>query len=189
MTHHDIDGQGFFFGQLETVVGWARSASIWPAAMGLACCAIEFMATGAPDYDFGRFGMEVYRASPRQADYMCVSGRLSNKMAPILRQCYDQMMEPKWVIAMGACASSGGMFNNYAVVQGIDHIVPVDIYLPGCPPRPEMLLNALITLQDLVRNEPLGPNRRTIARAAEAAALEATPLSLLPLAAGESTRG
>jgi NADH-quinone oxidoreductase subunit B len=158
----------------------ARAASIWPAAMGLACCAIEFMAAGAPDHDFGRFGMEVYRASPRQADYMCVSGRLSNKMAPVLRQCYDQMAEPKWVIAMGACASSGGMFNNYAVVQGLDHIVPVDIYLPGCPPRPEMLLNALIKLQELVRNEPLGTHREEVARQAEQAALAAPPLQLQP---------
>jgi len=139
---------GWFIGALEEVAGRARSASIWPAAMGLACCAIEFMATGAPHYDFARYGMEVYRPSPRQADYMCVSGRLSNKMAPVLRQCYDQMAEPKWVIAMGACASSGGIFNNYAVVQGIDHVVPVDIYLPGCPPRPEMLMNTLLKLQE-----------------------------------------
>jgi len=176
----DTEGNGWFTGTLETVTGLARSASIWPASMGLACCAIEFMATGAPDYDFARFGMEVYRASPRQADYMCVSGRLSNKMAPVLRQCYDQMAEPKWVIAMGACASSGGMFNNYAVLQGIDHVVPVDIYLPGCPPRPEMLMNALLKLQELVRHEPLGARRKQMDRLAEQAALAATPPHLQP---------
>lgn len=177
---HNVDGEGngWFTGTLEAVAGTARAASIWPASMGLACCAIEFMATGAPDHDFARFGMEVYRASPRQADYMCVSGRLSNKMAPVLRQCYDQMAGPKWVIAMGACASSGGMFNNYAVVQGIDKVVPVDIYLPGCPPRPEMLLNALLKLQDLVRHDPLGVHRTEVARQAEEAALQATPLHL-----------
>ena len=174
----DGEGDGWVTGSLDSVAGLARSASIWPAAMGLACCAIEFMATGGPDYDFARYGMEVYRASPRQADYLCVSGRVSNKMAPVLRQVYDQMAEPKWVIAMGACASSGGMFNNYAVVQGLDHIIPVDIYLPGCPPRPEMLLNALLALQELVRHEPLGDRRKQVAHLAEQAALEASPLHL-----------
>jgi NADH-quinone oxidoreductase subunit B len=122
-----------------------------------------------------RFGMEVFRGSPRQADLMIVAGRVSQKMAPVLRQVYDQMPNPKWVISMGVCASSGGMFNNYAIVQGVDHIVPVDIYLPGCPPRPEMLINAILALHEQIQHEPLGVNRKEAARAAEAAALEATP--------------
>src|ERR1043165_6536002 len=119
--------------------GYMRKASLWPATFGLACCAIEMMTTGAPRYDAARFSMEGFRASPRQADLMIVAGRVSQKMAPVLRQIYDQMPGPKWVLAMGVCASSVGMFNNYAVVQGSDNAVPVDIYLPGCPPRPEML--------------------------------------------------
>ncbi len=114
------------------------------ATFGLACCAIEMMASGGARYDLARFGMEVFRASPRQADLMIVAGRVSQKMAPVLRQIYDQMPEPKWVLSMGVCASSGGMFNNYAIVQGVDHIVPVDMYLPGCPPRPEMLMDAIL---------------------------------------------
>jgi NADH-quinone oxidoreductase subunit B len=135
------------------------------------------MATGTPRFDIARIGQEVFRGSPRQADLMIVAGRVSNKMAPIVRQVYDQMPEPKWVLAMGVCASSGGMFNNYAIVPGVDHIVPVDIYLPGCPPRPEMLINALLELQTQIKNTPLGANRREIAAAAEAAALVATPTS------------
>jgi NADH-quinone oxidoreductase subunit B len=119
--------------------------------------------------------MEVFRASPRQADLMIVAGRVSQKMAPVVRQVYDQMSEPKWVLSMGVCASSGGMFNNYAIVQGVDHVVPVDIYLPGCPPRPEMLINAILALHEQIGDEPLGANRKEAARAAEAAALEATP--------------
>ena len=118
------------------VAGYMRKASFWPATFGLACCAIEMMTSGGPRYDLARFGMEVFRASPRQADLMIVAGRVSQKMAPVLRQIYDQMAEPKWVLAMGVCASSGGMFNNYAIVQGVDHVVPVDMYLPGCPPPP-----------------------------------------------------
>lgn len=172
---------GWWSGRLGDLTGELLSHSVWPAAMGLACCAIEFMATGGPDYDFARYGMEVYRATPRQADFMCVSGRLSNKMAPVLRQCYDQMAEPKWVIAMGACASSGGMFNNYAIVQGIDHVVPVDIYLPGCPPRPQMLMDALLMLQQQIREEPFGPDRERVARLVEQAALQEAPLHRLPL--------
>jgi NADH-quinone oxidoreductase subunit B len=131
------------------------------------------MAAGTSRFDLARFGMEVFRASPRHADLMFVSGRLSHKMAPIVRRVYDQMPEPKWVIAMGACASSGGVFNNYALVQGCDHVVPVDIYLPGCPPRPEMLINAVLTLDEAIKREPIGANRARIAREVEAAALAA----------------
>jgi NADH-quinone oxidoreductase subunit B len=141
----------FLTGKLEDLVRWARMRSLMPATFGLACCAIEMMATGGPHYDLARFGMETFRASPRQADLMIVAGRLSQKMAPVLRQIYDQMMEPKWVISMGVCASSGGMFNNYALVQGVDQIVPVDVYAPGCPPGPETLLHAIITLHDKIR--------------------------------------
>ncbi|MDP9408823.1 MAG: NADH-quinone oxidoreductase subunit B [Actinomycetota bacterium] len=151
---------GVLLTSVEKVVGWSRKSSLWPATFGLACCAIEMMATGAGRYDLARFGMEVFRASPRQADLMIVAGRVSNKMAPVLRQIYDQMAEPKWVIAMGVCASSGGMFNNYAIVQGVDHIVPVDIYLPGCPPRPEMLMDAILKLHAKIEKEPLGVNRQ-----------------------------
>ena len=133
------------------------------------------MATGGARYDLARFGMEVFRASPRQADLMIVAGRVSQKMAPVLRQIYDQMPEPKWVIAMGVCASSGGMFNNYAVVQGVDHVVPVDIYLPGCPPRPEMLIDAILKLHDKIQATKLGKNRENEVRELEAAALTATP--------------
>ncbi|OKL48299.1 NADH dehydrogenase [Boudabousia liubingyangii] len=166
---------GIALTSVEKVLGLARKASVWPVTMGLACCAIEMMATGTPRYDISRFGMEVFRASPRHADLMIVSGRVSHRMAPIVRRVYDSMPEPKWVISMGACASSGGMFNNYAVVQGCDHIVPVDVYLPGCPPRPEALLNAIFTLHDYMRTQPLGVDRVAAARAAEKAALEATP--------------
>lgn len=142
----------FITGQLEEVVKWARARSCWPATFGLACCAIEMMATGGAHFDLARYGMEVFRASPRQADLMIVAGRLSQKMAPILRRIYDQMMEPKWVISMGVCASSGGMFNNYALVQGVDQIVPVDVYAPGCPPGPETLLHAILTLHDQIQS-------------------------------------
>ena len=141
----------FLTGNLESVVRWARRNSMWPATFGLACCAIEMMATGASHYDLSRFGMEVFRASPRQADLMIVAGRVSQKMAPVLRQVYDQMMEPKWVISMGVCASTGGMFNNYALVQGVDQVVPVDVYAPGCPPNPQTLLHSILTLHELVR--------------------------------------
>ncbi len=127
---------GVLLTTVEGVAGYMRKASFWPATFGLACCAIEMMTSGGPKYDLARFGMEVFRASPRQADLMIVAGRVSQKMAPVLRQIYDQMAEPKYVLAMGVCASSGGMFNNYAIVQGVDHVVPVDMYLPGCPPGP-----------------------------------------------------
>jgi NADH-quinone oxidoreductase subunit B len=137
-------------GRLEDLVQWARSRSVWPATFGLACCAIEMMGAGGAHYDIARFGMEVFRASPRQADIMIVAGRVSQKMAPVLRQIYDQMAEPKWVISMGVCASTGGMFNNYAIVQGVDQIVPVDVYAPGCPPTPETLIHAITTLRKLI---------------------------------------
>ena len=166
---------GFLLTSVEKLAGYMRKNSLWPATFGLACCAIEMMAAGAGRYDLARFGTEVFRASPRQADLMIVAGRVSNKMAPVLRQIYDQMAEPKWVIAMGACASSGGMFNNYAIVQGVDHVVPVDIYLPGCPPRPEMLMDAILKLHEQIGNEKLGINREMIVREVEAAALAALP--------------
>jgi NADH-quinone oxidoreductase subunit B len=166
---------GFLLTTVEKLAGYMRKSSLWPATFGLACCAIEMMSTGGPKYDLARFGMEVFRASPRQADLMIVAGRVSQKMAPVVRQVYDQMVEPKWVLSMGVCASSGGMFNNYAIVQGVDHIVPVDIYLPGCPPRPEMLINAILELHKQIADMPLGVNRVEAAKAAEEAALTALP--------------
>ncbi|WP_263120448.1 NADH-quinone oxidoreductase subunit B [Cellulomonas sp. RIT-PI-Y] len=168
---------GFVLTSVEKFAGLARKSSLWPVTFGLACCAIEMMATGGSRFDISRFGMEVFRASPRQSDLMIVAGRVSQKMAPVVRQVYDQMAGPKWVLSMGVCASSGGMFNNYAIVQGVDHIVPVDIYLPGCPPRPEMLINAILELHEQIRDEPLGKDRREIAEAVEAAALRAEPTS------------
>jgi NADH-quinone oxidoreductase subunit B len=136
---------------IEKAVAWAQGSSIWPDTFGLACCAIEMMAIVSSRYDVSRFGMEVFRSSPRQADLLIVSGRVAHKMAAPLRQIYDQMLEPKWVMAMGACASSAGMFNNYAVVQGVDKIVPVDIYVPGCPPRPEAVLEGIVRLQERIK--------------------------------------
>lgn len=137
----------FLVGSLDKLINWARGNSLWPAQFGLACCAIEMMSTAASRYDMARFGMEVFRASPRQSDVMIVAGRVSQKMAPVLKTVYDQMLDPKWVIAMGDCSSSGGIYNNYAIVQGVDKIVPVDVYVAGCPPRPEALLDGLILLQ------------------------------------------
>ena len=171
---------GILLATVEGLVNWTRKASLWPATFGLACCAIEMMTSGAPRYDLGRFGMEVFRPSPRQADLMIVAGRVTNKMAPVLRQIYDQMAEPRWVLAMGVCASSGGMFNNYAVVQGVDHVVPVDMYLPGCPPRPEMLIDAILKLHQKIQNEPLGPVRAELAaeRRAQGEKLELLPSSV-----------
>ena len=150
----------FVTARIEDLVKWSRARSCWPATFGLACCALEMMATGAAHYDLARYGMEVFRASPRQADLMIVAGRVSQKMAPILRQIYDQMMEPKWVISMGVCASTGGMFNNYAIVQGVDQVVPVDVYAPGCPPAPETLMHAILTLHDNIQSGEL-TRRRT----------------------------
>ena len=144
---------------LEYVVNWGRTNAMWPLLFGLACCAIEMMAIAGPRFDVSRFGAEVFRASPRQADLMIVAGRVSVKMAPVLRQLYDQMPDPKWVIAMGACSSCGGVFNNYAIVQGVDKIVPVDVYVPGCPPRPEALIHGIMKLQEKILSSrvELGP--------------------------------
>jgi NADH-quinone oxidoreductase subunit B len=153
----------FATGRLEDLVKWARRNSVFPATFGLACCAIEMMATGAAHYDLARFGMEVFRASPRQADLMIVAGRVSQKMAPVLRQVYDQMVEPKWVISMGVCASSGGMFNNYAIVQGVDQVVPVDVYVPGCPPGPETLMHGILQLHEQIKTGELMKRRQSSA--------------------------
>jgi len=144
---------------VERVVGWARSNSVWPVQFGLACCAIEMISAAQSRYDISRFGSELFRASPRQADLMIVSGRVSQKMAPVVKHIYEQMLEPKWVIAMGDCASCGGVFNNYALVQGVDKLIPVDVYVAGCPPRPEALLYGLTKLQELIA---AGPAARSV---------------------------
>lgn len=141
--------------RLEDLVNWGRTNAMWPLLFGLACCAIEMMSTQAAHYDASRFGMELMRPSPRQSDLMIVAGRVSRKMAPVLRRLYDQMPDPKWVIAMGDCASCGGIFNNYAIVQGVDEIVPVDVYVAGCPPRPEALIDGIMTLHEKIRGEKL----------------------------------
>src|SRR5467141_5347909 len=141
--------------RLDSLINWARKSSLWPATFGLACCAIEMMNATSSRNDLVRFGSWVFRASPRQADVMIVSGRVSRKMAPVLRLIYDQMPEPKWVIAMGACASCGGVFNNYAIVQGVDKIVPVDVFIPGCPPTPEMLIYGIMKLQEKIDRQRL----------------------------------
>src|SRR5437899_434869 len=152
--HEEVE-RGVLFTSVEKMVNWARANAIWPLGFGLACCAIEMMAIVGPRFDISRFGAEVFRASPRQADLMIVAGRVSIKMAPVLRLLYDQMPDPKWVISMGACASCGGMFNNYAIVQGVDKIVPVDGYVPGCPPRPEQLMDAILKLHAKIRSTSL----------------------------------
>jgi NADH-quinone oxidoreductase subunit B len=167
---------GVLLTSVEKLAGYVRKNSLWPATFGLACCAIEMMASGGARYDLARFGMEVFRASPRQADLMIVAGRVSQKMAPVLRQIYDQMPNPKWVMAMGVCASSGGMFNNYAIVQGVDHIVPVDMYLPGCPPRPEMLIDAILGLHEQIQDTKLGKQRQVQMLEQERVALSAPTL-------------
>jgi NADH-quinone oxidoreductase subunit B len=145
-------GGDFLLTTVDSVARWAQSSSVWPLTMGLACCAIEMMTATAPEYDMARFGSEVFRASPRQADLMIVSGRVSKKMGPIVKRLYDQMADPKWVISMGACASSGGVFDNYAIVQGVDTIVPVDVYVPGCPPTPDGLLYAVNLIQQQIKS-------------------------------------
>jgi len=170
--------------RLDSLINWARKSSLWPATFGLACCAIEMMNATSGRNDLARFGSEVFRASPRQADVMIVSGRVSRKMAPVLRRIYDQMPEPKWVISMGACATSGGVFDNYAIVQGVDKIVPVDVYIPGCPPRPEMLIHAVMMLQDKVMKESIRDRRD----APDEEAREAIPPGTLPITDGSTMR-
>ena len=179
----------FLTGSLEELVKWARRSSVWPATFGLACCAIEMMAAGAADFDLARFGMEVFRGSPRQADLMIVAGRVSQKMAPVLRQVYDQMVEPKWVISMGVCASTGGMFNNYAIVQGVDQIVPVDVYAPGCPPSPQTLIHAILTLHEKIRRGEITQRRPGETRRRHRPRRRARPCRLGPSAVGRRQRG
>jgi NADH-quinone oxidoreductase subunit B len=146
---------GILLTTVEKAVNWSRKSSLWPLGFGLACCAIEMMSTFASRYDLARFGMEIMRSSPRQADLMIVAGRVSVKMAPVIRQLYDQMPNPKYVISMGACASTGGVFNNYAIVQGVDRILPVDVYVPGCPPRPEQLIDGILKLMEKIEHQKL----------------------------------
>ena len=157
-TPPGIEGAGFFATKLDQVIGLARANSLWPLPFATSCCGIEFMASMASTYDFGRFGAERNSFSPRQADMMLVMGTIAKKMAPVVRQVYSQMAEPRWVIAVGACASSGGIFDTYSVLQGIDEIIPVDVYVPGCPPRPEAIMDGVMRLQEIVKNESL--NRR-----------------------------
>jgi NADH-quinone oxidoreductase subunit B len=180
--HHN-----FLTGTLEDVVKWARASSSWGANFGLACCAMEMMASGAANFDLARFGMEVFRASPRQADLMIVAGRVSQKMAPVLRQVYDQMMEPKWVISMGVCASTGGMFHNYAIVQGVDQVVPVDVYAPGCPPGPETLIHSILTLHEQIRRGEITRRRANTGAGAGLHLEEVSSLELTPSAGSGQT--
>ena len=153
MIDRQMGGEGFLTSRVDHLVNWARKNSLWPMPFGTACCAIEMMATLAGRFDMARFGAEAIRFSPRQADLMIVSGRISIKMMPVLKKIYDQMPDPKWVISMGACASSGGVFNTYTLVQGVDQFIPVDVYIPGCPPRPEDLIDALMKIQKKIEQE------------------------------------
>jgi NADH-quinone oxidoreductase subunit B len=150
-----IEGEGFFATKLSDVIGLARANSLWPLPFATSCCGIEFMATMGANYDLARFGMERMSFSPRQADLLMVMGTISKKMGPILRQVYEQMAEPKWVLSVGACACSGGIFDSYSVLQGIDKVIPVDVYVPGCPPRPEQIMDGIMRIQDLVKDESL----------------------------------
>jgi len=150
-----LEGQGFFATSLDTVIGLARANSIWPLPFATSCCGIEFMATMGSNYDLARFGSERLSFSPRQADLLMVMGTIAKKMAPVLKHVYEQMAEPRWVISVGACASSGGIFDTYSVLQGIDRIIPVDVYVPGCPPRPEQIIDGVMKIQELVKNESL----------------------------------
>jgi NADH-quinone oxidoreductase subunit B len=154
--------EGILTANLDKLLNWGRQNSTWPLAFGLACCAMEMIATGTARHDIARYGSELFRASPRQADVIIISGRVSNKMAPVVKRLYDQMSEPKWVIAMGICASAGGPFNNYAIIQGVDKIIPVDVYVPGCPPRPEALLYALDKLREKQGRETIGKYKQLI---------------------------
>ncbi|MFI5222198.1 MAG: NADH-quinone oxidoreductase subunit B [Bacteroidia bacterium] len=151
-----VEGPGFFATSLDKVIGLARANSVWPLPFATSCCGIEFMATMASNYDLGRFGAERLSFSPRQADLLMVMGTIAKKMGPVLKQVYTQMAEPRWVLAVGACASSGGIFDTYSVLQGIDKVIPVDVYVPGCPPRPEQIIDGLMKIQELVKHESLG---------------------------------
>ena len=153
LTYGNPTPEGVVLTTLDSAVNWMRKGSIWPMTFGLACCAIEMMSMGASRFDIARFGAEVFRPSPRQSDLIIIAGRVSNKMAPVIRQLWEQMPEPKWVISMGACATSGGVFNNYALVQSVNQVIPVDVYVPGCPPRPEAVLYAILQLQKKIDNE------------------------------------
>ena len=165
LEHDEAAEHGILMTSVEKMSNWARASSLWPLTFGLACCAIEMMALAASKWDISRFGAELFRASPRQADLMIVAGRVSRKMAPVVSRLYDQMAEPKWVIAMGACASCGGVFNNYTIVQGVDNIIPVDVYVAGCPPRPEALMYGILRLQEKILKDGVqGPRKPIVVR-------------------------
>lgn len=168
--------EGILTTTLESLVNWGRQNSTWPLTFGLACCAIEMIATGTARHDIARGGQELFRATPRQADLIIISGRVSNKMAPVIKRIYDQMPEPKWVIAMGICASAGGPFNNYAIIQGVDKIIPVDVYVPGCPPRPEALLYALEKLREKQSTETFAQYRTDLPKVVPVHLDEVEPL-------------